>query len=128
MDVLFFSLLFLFIVGLLALDRVIGIKSLLKHIGIKGFSNINKEKVKEIRNWSEIKAQGADFTYEELDQYLTNFANRVIKCSDCWKAGKCVSCGCNIKGLMYNPMASCDRENWDSMNNFNLKKRELLKK
>jgi hypothetical protein len=122
MDVLFFSLLFLFLVGILALDKVIGIKSLLKHIGIKGFSNINKNKVQEIRKWSEIKADGADFNYEELDEYLTTFADRVIKCQECWKAGKCVSCGCNIKGLMYNPLASCDQEKWVSSNSIILKK------
>jgi len=69
---------------------------------------------------------GVRIKKEDAFSYAEQLLFRQNLCKDCYKAGSCIACGCEINGLMTTSSASCSEGRWKKM--LNRKEWEQLKK
>ena len=85
-------------------------------------------KLDNIRNfiegkWNKFRA-GQMSGFLSLEEHVKEQALwRAILCSDCYKAGKCIVCGCQTPDMFYAPKKQCPKDKWGAV----LSKEEWIK-
>lgn len=86
--------------------------------------NIKKRGARDILNpkkWAAyldgeiIENGGIHLSYEEIIPFCQQLMVRLIKCSECVEAGKCVGCGCKMPIAAIVPNNFCSEEKWKEM-------------
>lgn len=86
--------------------------------------NIKKRGAKDILNpkkWGAyidgeiIEKNGIHLEYNEIIPFCQQLMMRLIRCSECVEAGKCVGCGCIMPLAAIVPNNFCSEEKWKEM-------------
>jgi hypothetical protein len=91
-----------------------GIVSNIKKRGLKDLFNPSRWRI-YIQHLRETYITGIRIGKKDAFSFAEQLLYRKSQCSDCFKAGACLHCGCEINGLMTTSSAECSAGRWGKM-------------